>query len=134
MFIWSILSAVLASILASIVTTLVLNFFLNRMTENAKKPWPTKAHKEIIEMLSHYNSVASVQFPNGADRNYDITVTTHGRLGAQHYAAFDEMVEQKIVVPTGPETYRLAYNHTGKYRKNLRALAWEEIKFLVGQA
>ena len=93
-----------------------------------------KAHKEIIEMLSHYNSVASVQFPNGADRNYDITVTTHGRLGAQHYAAFDEMVEQKIVVPTGPETYRLAYNHTGKYRKNLRALAWEEIKFLVGQA
>lgn len=104
------------------------------MTENAKKPLLTNPHKEIIEMLSHFNAVATVQLPNGADKNYDITVTTHGRLGAQHFAAFDEMVEQKIVVPTGSATYRLAYNHTGKYRKTLPALAWEEIKFLIGRA
>jgi hypothetical protein len=104
------------------------------MTENAKKPWPTKAHKEIIEFLSHPNAVATVQLPNGDDKNYDITVTTLGRLAAEHFPAFDEMVEQRIVVQTGPETYRLAHNHTGKYRKNLRALAWEEIKFLMGRA
>ncbi len=131
MFIWSVLSAVLASI----GTTLVLHFFLNRMTENAKKPWPTDAHKKIIEMLSHPHAVATVQLPNGADQNYDpLTITTLGRLAVEHFPAFDEMVEQKIVVPTGPATYRLAYNHQGKYRKNLGALAWEEIKLLIGRA
>src|SRR5262249_49043096 len=128
--IWSIASAVAASIL----TTLVLNFFLNRMTENAKKPWLTKGHEKIIEMLSHYDAVATVQSPNGADKNYDISVTTYGRIAVEYFGAFDEMIEQKILVPTGPETYRLAYNYRGKYRKTLRALAWEEIKFLVGRA
>jgi hypothetical protein len=129
-FIWSILSAVLASI----GTTLVLHFFLNRMTENAKKPSLAKAHKEIIEILSHPHAVATVQLPNGADKNYDITVTTLGRLVAEHLPAFDEMVEQRIVVQTGPDTYRLAHNHTGKYRKDLCTLAWEEIKLLIGRA
>jgi hypothetical protein len=130
MVIWSILSAVLASIL----TTLVLNFFLNRMTENAKKPCLTEPHKQIIKMLSHYNAVATVKLPNGADQNYDITITTYGRLPVEYFGAFEEMIEQKILVPTGPETYRLSYNHMSKYRKTVWRLAWEEIKLLIGLA
>jgi hypothetical protein len=96
------------------------------MTENAKKPWLTNDHKLLLEMLSHPNAVATVQWPNGGNQNYDVSITTHGRI--PQLEAFDEMVENKIVIalPNSTGAYRLSCNHKSKYRKGLWALVREE--------
>jgi hypothetical protein len=117
------------SILAAIGTTLVLNFFLQRMTENAKKPWLTNDHEALLKMLDHPNAVATVQWPNGRDKNYDVSIMENRLFQLK---AFDEMVENKILVPIPniTDTFRLSCNHMSKYRKRFGALVQEE--FLSG--
>jgi hypothetical protein len=131
---WSILSAVITSF----VTTLVFSFFLHKMTDNAKKPWMSPDHQRIIEYLSHPNSLAIVQLPNAGDQSYEVTIMPidyrmAGPPGDKQLEAFDEMVEQNIVLPVIARQYRLAHNYREKYRKAVIKLAYEEfgIKWAV---
>jgi hypothetical protein len=134
-FLWSILS----SIITSFITALVFNFFLHRITDNAKKIWMTQHHQQIIEYLSSPNAVATVQLPNGKDQLYEVNLgppdyRIAGGIRDKQLEAFDEMVEQKIVLPINERQYRLSHNFKEKYRKHVITLAYEEfgIKSIAG--
>jgi hypothetical protein len=101
------------------------------MTDNAKKPWMTPDHQRIIEYLSHPNSLAIIQLPNAGDQSYEVTIKPSdyrmaGPAGDKQLEAFDEMVEQNIVLPVIERQYRLAHNYKEKYRKTVTRLAYEE--------
>src|SRR5207248_258595 len=101
------------------------------MTENAKKPWLTRHHQGIIKLFSSPNVVARVQLPNGSDQNYVVVIIPinypiAGGLEDKELEAFDEMVEQKIVLPVSDQHYRLSRNYREKYRKHVLMLAYEE--------
>ena len=130
---------VLTAVITSFITTLVCNFFLQRMAENARKPRRTEHHRRIIEYLSSPNVVARVQLPNGSDQLYEVEIMPikyrmAGGIQDQQLEAFDEMVEQKIVIPVKEHLYRLSRNFRDKYRKPVLTLAYEEfgLKSIVG--
>jgi hypothetical protein len=136
---WSFLCAVITSVVASFVTTLVFNFFLQRMTENAKKPWRSKEHEALIRLLASPNAVARVQLPNGGDKNYEVYMPNDYRIAGgledKQLEAFDMMMEHKIVLPVGEQHHRLSRGYQDKYRKAVLSLAYEEFGFksLIGQ-
>ncbi len=136
---WSFLCAVITSVVASFITTLVFNFFLQRMADNAKKPWKSEQHQELIRLLASPNAVARVQMPNGGDKNYEVYMPNDYRIAGgiedKQLEAFEVMMEQKIVVPVGEQHYRLSRSYQDKYRKAVLSLAYEEFGFksLIGQ-
>jgi hypothetical protein len=130
---------ILWSIGSAVITTLVFNFFLQRMVENAKKPWMKQQHQQIIKFLSSPNATACVQLPNGSDKLYKVVLMPIDYLIAggpedKQLEAFDVMMEQKIVLPVSEQYYRLSRNYQDKYRKCVLTLAYEEFgfKWLVG--
>src|SRR5262249_26240978 len=95
--------------------------------ENAKKPWLTEEHRQIIRALGIPNAIAKVQWPNGAGQNYEVHVGSVDRFALpEQVSAFDEMVEHSIVVPIGERVYRLSRNYAGKFRKPFVGLLVEE--------
>jgi hypothetical protein len=135
----TILWSFVIAVVAAFITTVVFNFFLHRMTDNARKPWMTKDHQRLIELLAHNNALAVVQLPNASDQNYEVTIMpiNHriaGGIEDKELEAFDEMMEQRIVLPVNGRQYRLSRTYREKYRKRVIMLAYEEfgVKSIVG--
>lgn len=140
-----ILQNILVAIATAFVTTLVLNFFLNRMTENAKKPWMTKNHEIIVQKLLSPNAFAMVLVPDGKGQNLEVYVNGQREFVLpEQLAAFEDMVEFNLVIPfdlpfkirmafvgaakelDNPPIYRLSRNYASKFRKTFWRLVLDE--------